>query len=163
MVAAHLGSAHEVAVSPDGKYVFVAGTLSRWTGAKNTTFFPVVDVTTKITPMVRGGGVSATHIDYAYGVAVSHDGNYVFVAGASSGSVAMLGVTTKTTSVVRGGVISATYMDYAYGAAVSTDGNYVFLRGAYWTLSPWWTASPRSPPWRGAASSAPPTWTVLTE
>ncbi len=67
---------------------------------------------------------------------------------------------TKVTPVVRGGVISATNMDYTYGVAVSPDNNYVFVTRAY---SAWWTASPRSPPLCGAASSAPPTWTVITE
>ena len=34
-------------------------------------------------------------MDYAVGVAVSPDGNYVFVAGANSDSVAVVDVTTK--------------------------------------------------------------------
>ena len=74
--------------------------------------------------------VSATYMDNARGVAVSPDGNYVFVTGANSDSVAVVDVTTKTTPVVRGGVISATYMDGAFAVAVSPDGNYVFVTGA---------------------------------
>ena len=66
-----------------------------------------VDVTTKTTPVVRGGVVSAAKMDYAYVVVVSPDGNSVFVAGAYSDFVAMLDVTSKTTPVVRGGVVSA--------------------------------------------------------
>ena len=62
---------------------------------------------------------------------MSPDGNYVFVAGANSDSVAVVDVTIKTTPVVKGGVTSATYMDYAYGVAVSPDGKYVFVTGAY--------------------------------
>jgi DNA-binding beta-propeller fold protein YncE len=79
-------------------------------------------------PVVRCG-VSATNMDGAWGVAVSPDGNYVFVKGQGSDSVAVVVVTTKTTPVVRGGVKSATYMDCAVGAAVSPDGNYVFVTG----------------------------------
>jgi hypothetical protein len=36
-----------------------------------------LDVTTKTTPVARGGVISATYLDYTYGVAVSPDGNYV--------------------------------------------------------------------------------------
>jgi DNA-binding beta-propeller fold protein YncE len=47
--------------------------------------------------VVRGGVVSATYMDGAYGgVAVSPDGNYVFVTGQNTDSVAVIDVTTKT-------------------------------------------------------------------
>jgi DNA-binding beta-propeller fold protein YncE len=68
-------------------------------------------------------------MDYAWGVAVSPDGSYVFVAGAGSDSVAVVDVTTKTAPVVRSGVVSATYMASARRVAVSPDGNYVFVTG----------------------------------
>ena len=79
--------AYGVAVSPDGKYVFVTGA--------NSDSVAVVDVTTKTSPVVKGGVISATYMDYAYGVAVSPDGKYVFVTGANSDSVAVVDVTTK--------------------------------------------------------------------
>ncbi len=53
------------------------------TGA-NTDSVAVVNVTTKTAPVVRGVVVSATYMDYAYGVP---DGNYVFVTGLCTDSV----------------------------------------------------------------------------
>ena len=73
-----------MAVSPDGIYVFVTGYYSDSVA--------VVDVTTKTSPVVRGGVVSATYMDNARGVAVSPDGNYVFVTGAGSDSVGVVDV-----------------------------------------------------------------------
>ncbi len=78
---------------------------------------------------MQGGVKSATYMDSAYGVAVSPDGNYVFVAGSILDSVAVIDVTVKTSPVVRGGVVSATYTDNALGVAVSPDSNYVFVAG----------------------------------
>jgi hypothetical protein len=49
-----------VAVSLDGNYVLVTG----W----NSDSVAVVDVTTKTSPVVRGGVISATNTDYAFGV-----------------------------------------------------------------------------------------------
>ena len=69
-------------------------------------------------------------MDGAWGVAVSPDGNYVFVKGTYTDSVAVIDVTVKTAPVGRGGVVNTAYMDGAFGVAVSPDGNYVFVTGA---------------------------------
>ncbi len=55
--------------------------------------------------MVVGGVIIATYMDYAYVVAVSPDGKYVWSSRTPS---PVVDVTTKTSSVVRGCAINAT-------------------------------------------------------
>ena len=50
------------------------------------------DATCDDMPVVRGGVISATYMDAARGVAVSPNGNYVFVTGYNSDSVAVVDV-----------------------------------------------------------------------
>ena len=85
-------------------------------------------------PVVAGsitGDVS--HMHTAVGVAVSPDGQYAYVGGLVSDSLAIVDVLTDPTSPVVVGTIAGdfTRMDGAHGVAVSSDGQYVYVSGHY--------------------------------
>ena len=114
-----------VAASPSGEYVFVVRHSSHT--------LAVVDVgnsSSPSSPKVVGSLTDVSHMNNPYQLAVSPDGNYVYVAGLSGDSLAVVYVGNDPTNpTLLGSVKDSTRMDHAYGVAVSPDGSLVFVAG----------------------------------
>jgi YVTN family beta-propeller protein len=98
-----------VAVSPDGKFVYVA----------NDTFNSVSVIATATNVVVATVGVGSSG---AEGVAVTPDGNFVYVASPSGGGMVSVIATASSTVAATVGVGS-----FPNAVAVSPDGKFVYV------------------------------------
>ncbi len=133
-----LGGAYDVAVSPDGKSVYVAAyaddRVARFN--RNTTTGALTQ------PGGGAGAVYGTGLDAPFGVAVSPDGKSVYVASFLSDAVARFNRNTTTGALTQPALpagcvtedVSSTNgcadghgLDGAHGVAVSADGKSVYV------------------------------------
>ena len=125
-----LGSPAAVAVSPDGAHVYVAG------GEDAVIAFARDGGTGKVTlvEIERDGVGGVDGLDDARGVAVSPDGNHVYVTGLADDAIAVFARNAGTgaltfLAVVRDGVGGVDGIDGAHGIAISADGEDVYVTG----------------------------------
>ena len=81
---------------------------------------------TKIT--LKGGVINSEYMNGAHSVYVS--GNYAYVAGADSNSLAIIDISNPSSPVVVGGLIDSNYMNYAHSVHVSGNYAYVAAKGS---------------------------------
>lgn len=125
--ASHVGNFTEtvfamdkVVASPNGGFVFTIG--------QNPSSLGVVDIATDIsTPSV----IARLLLDVTYpaDIAVSNDGNYVFVVDSYTSSLLVVNVTDPTQPMVVGFLQDTTKMGFPKAVAVSPEGGSVFVTG----------------------------------
>jgi 6-phosphogluconolactonase (cycloisomerase 2 family) len=126
-----LGGAVEVAQSPDGKHVYVAGY------SENAVAVFASDPTSgalTFVGAVRDGVGGVDGLDHPIVVAVSPDGKNVYVAGESDDAVAVFARDPTSGALtfvgaVRDGVGGVDGLDGAFGVAVTSDGKHVYVTG----------------------------------
>jgi len=126
-----LYSASGVTVSPYGRHVYVTGAWDDSVAvfSRNGTTGELTFVEAEFDGV---GGVDG--LDYAYGVAVSSDGQHVYVTGATDNAVAVFSrrLTTGGLTFVKAefdGVGWVDGLDGAVGIAVSPDDQHVYVAG----------------------------------
>ena len=150
-----LGGSFGVAVSPDGEYVYATGFNSNTiavlrrdagTGALTSDGCLRSSGNTGCDAVAGATQGQAPGLEGAYGVAVSPDGDYVYVAGFNSNTVAVLKRNADTGALTSDGCLrnsgnagcdavagttkgQAPGLAGAQGIAVSPDGNYVYVTG----------------------------------
>jgi 6-phosphogluconolactonase (cycloisomerase 2 family) len=129
-----LGGASSVAVSPDGKHVYVAGqkdnALTVFTRA-----VPTGTLTYLYT--IWDGSFGVDGLNSVWSVAISADGAHVYTAGAGSdNAVSVFQRNQKTGALIfvevhKDGVTGVDGLDGATSVTVSPDGDYVYATGYY--------------------------------
>jgi 6-phosphogluconolactonase (cycloisomerase 2 family) len=124
-----LGSANSLALSPDGAYLYVVGT---------TTFSLTVFARNAATGALTyvedhwEGGNGVTGMNFAQQVAISPDGDHVYVTGFNSNAIAVFdrnAATGKLTfaTAVMDGANGVTGLAQPTGIAISQDGKHVYV------------------------------------
>jgi len=119
-----------IAVSPDGNYVYIAGYTKSFGAGDYDGFLAKYSSGGSMVWDELWGGAGS---DAAHCVAVSPNGNYVYIAGTGSfGAGGGDGFLAKYSS--GGGKVwdrlwGGAYEDVAYGVAVSPGGTYVYITG----------------------------------
>jgi hypothetical protein len=102
-----------------GNYAYVSASATGGTGALD-----IIDISNPTDPKLVGGiGDGGTYMSVVYGVAIS--GNYAFVTGYTSDSVAVIDISNPLYPKVVGGVSDATYLNGADQITIS--GNYAYV------------------------------------
>eukprot|EP00750_Incisomonas_marina_P016575 INCI19189.1.p1 GENE.INCI19189.1~~INCI19189.1.p1 ORF type:complete len:386 (-),score=69.55 INCI19189.1:271-1428(-) len=125
VTAAALDAASAVAVSPSGRYAYVAAAASD--------SIAVVDVgSDPANPVVVGSVTDSTLMDGARTVAVEPTGRYVYVAAFLAHNVAVVDVGTDPTNPTVVGSVQGIRSDLsnAAGLALSPDGRFAYVTGA---------------------------------
>jgi CSLREA domain-containing protein len=125
---AGLDGAYGIALSPDGKFVYVSGVVddSVVVLSRNKTTGELVDLFGG--PLFRQQFTNA-NLDGAYGLAVSPDGKNVYVTGYTSDSLLTLKRDASTGQVSFAQVLSTTTasgLNGVFRVIVSPDGNFVY-------------------------------------
>ncbi len=123
-----LGGATDVAVSPDGRHVYVAGVTD---GAVAIFSRDATTGSLALEGGVRDGVAGVDGLDGAFGVAISRDGRHVYVAGVADDAVAVFSRDASSgllgfVEVQRDGVGPVAGLDAATSVALSPDGARLF-------------------------------------
>ncbi len=133
-----------LAISPDGNHVYVTSSsddavtaFSRNSGTGALTLVEVHE--DNESPETGGSPTAQTHLDGARGVAISPDGNHVYVAGdddavtvfsrnSGTGALTLVEVHEDNESLEMGGSPTAqTHLDGPRDIAISPDGNHLYV------------------------------------
>lgn len=132
-----VAGATSVAVSPDGKHVYVAALES-----DAVSWFNRDSTTGTLTLGQSGGMYSSPNIDKPCYVRVSPDGKHVYVAALGTDAVAWF-TRDSTTGVLTpgpsGGMYSNTNIDHPCSVEVSPDGKHVYVAAAHADAIVWFT------------------------
>ena len=141
----HLDNAFAVVISPDGNHVYVTSpaddavtVFSRSGGTGALTLVEVHE--DNGSPEANGSPITQTHLAGAAGVAISADGNHVYVVNADDDAVTVFSRNSGTGALslvevhedngspeVNGSPTAQTHLDSVIGVAISPDGNHVYV------------------------------------
>jgi 6-phosphogluconolactonase (cycloisomerase 2 family) len=126
-----LFGARAVAISPDGKHVYVASALDNAVAAfsRNATTGALTFI-----EMQKDGVGGVDGLAYADSAVVSLDGNYLYITGANDNAVAVFSRNATTGALTfvemqKDGVGGVDGLAYADSAVVSLDGKHVYVAG----------------------------------
>jgi 6-phosphogluconolactonase (cycloisomerase 2 family) len=88
--------------------------------------------------LTYGGSYSDENIEGAYSVAVSPDGNHVYVAAYNADAVAWFTINPDG-SLTYGGCYSDANIDHAFAVTVSPDGNHIYVAAGIANAVAWFS------------------------